>query len=243
MPPIRLCLVLFLLIRAATAQAATEVVNIRQKARPGEPVALPFDPARTTRVELLLRRVNPKQSETRATLVLEGGARLEGGVTQQVDRDDLHILSWTLAGTRPSSARLLVVASRGDVYIETATAEVTAPARPTHPHPDRPPHREPGRESTDLQRKLRSGEGVDTGLPARDALRVEARVRRLDPARRETRLDLNPGGGVAQVDRQDIHVVTWTPESPADAQGNLRIHARDGDVYIESVTVTYRRAR
>lgn len=239
MPLIRFCLPL-LLACAFTAHAATEVVNIRKQVGPKEQVTLPFDPARTTRVELLLRRVNPKQPETRITLVLPGTSQ-EGGGTHQVDRDDLHHLSWTLPATRPSTGRLVLVASRGDVYIESATAEVTGPARPPHPHPDRPPHRDPDRETTDLQRKLRSGEGVDTGLSARNALRVEARVRRLDPARKETRLDLNPGGGVVQVDRQDIHVVTWNPESPADAEGNLRIHARDGDVYIESVSVTYRR--
>ena len=234
-PLLRRTWIALLLTCAATAGAGSEVVNIRQKVRAGEKLALSFDPTRTTRVELLLRRINPKQTETQIALGFTGASKMEGLGALQVDRDDLHHLAWAFPSAAEGSGRLVLSALNGDVYIETATADTTAPARP--------PHHDPARQTLDLQRKLRSGEGVDTGLPARNALRVEARVRRLNPAQRETRLDLNPGGGVAQVDRQDLHLVTWTPESPGDAQGNLRIHARDGDVYIESVAVTYRVAR
>lgn len=212
---------------ALTASAREEVVNVKRTLKSNEALELPQ--RGVTRVEARVRRVDPKRRETELVLRASGGS---AEIAAQVDRQELHTLTWTLDRDEwDAAARVRLTPRNGDVYVETVRV-FTDGAEPA-PAADR--------NTVRLNRTLRADEGVDTGLDSRNVTRVEARVRRIHAGQREARLDLNPGGGTVQVDDEALHTVTWTPDPGRDRSGPLRIHARGGEVYIESVKATYGR--
>jgi hypothetical protein len=219
-----------ILATCSTALAHEETFSLKRKLRDGESVALPFAADRAVRIDALVRRIDAKHRET--TLVLTrpaGGAALEGVEPAQIDRQDLHPATWFPRGIKDGEGHLVLKARGGDVYIESVTADLKATRAVDAPR---------GVETRKIDRKLRSGESVAIPADPSRLARIDVVVRRLNPAHRETVLELDPGDEEVQVDRQDFHRMGWTMNAQTPSAREIRIQALNGDVLIDSVILT-----
>lgn len=103
-------------------------------------------------------------------------------------------------------------------------------------------------ETIDLDVRIRNGNSAQVNVKGGTITRIEVEVKRLNARQQDTHLtaeysdgDAVDGGSRLQVDRQDYHRLAWDEAGGHEEDRRITLTARNGDVQVQRVTVTYRK--
>ena len=101
-------------------------------------------------------------------------------------------------------------------------------------------------ETVNLDTRIRNGNSAQVNVKGGTITRIEVEVRRLNAKQQDTHLTAEysdgravDGGRRLQVDRQDFHEVSWEEEDGREEHRRITLTARNGDVEVRRVTITY----
>jgi hypothetical protein len=104
-------------------------------------------------------------------------------------------------------------------------------------------------ETIDLDVRIRNGNSAQVNVKGGTITRIEVEVKRLNAKQQETQLtaeysdgDSVDGGSRLQVDRQDYHRLVWNEDDGHEENRRITLTARNGDVQVNRVTVTYKKS-
>ena len=215
----------------AAAAASTETVNLDLNLRNGGSAQVNVKGGTITRIEVEVKRLNAKQQDTYLTAQYSDGDPVDGGRKLQVDRQDLHELSWEEDGGHAEDRRITITAHNGDVHIRRVV--VTGKAGGD----DR---------EVDVREKIRSGDTLDIQVEPGRIRSIQVRAKRVNAAETQTSLSATysngrmvDGGKKLQVDGITLRDISWEPDGEHRESRRITLQANEGDVYVEKVMILY----
>lgn len=104
-------------------------------------------------------------------------------------------------------------------------------------------------ETINLDVRIRNGNSAQVNLKGGTITRIEVEAKRLNAKQQDTHLtaeysdgDAVDGGSRLQVDRQDFHQLAWDEAGGHEEDRRITLTARNGDVQVNRVTVTYKKS-
>ena len=104
-------------------------------------------------------------------------------------------------------------------------------------------------ETINLDVRIRNGNSAQVNVKGGTITRIEVEVKRLNAKQQDTHLtaeysdgDAVDGGSRLQVDRQDFHPLAWDEDGGHEEDRRITLTARNGDVQVNRVTVTYKKS-
>ncbi len=101
-------------------------------------------------------------------------------------------------------------------------------------------------ETVNLDTRIRNGNSAQVNVRGGTIARIEVEVKRLNARQQDTHLTAEysdgsavDGGRRLQVDRQDYHRLAWNEDDGHRENRRIILTARNGDVQINRVTITY----